>query len=208
MTYQVKQATAQRLDEILDIQTEAFLKREPMTMALGIGEANYRTSMKWMFEHGIERGLLFVAEEEGTGKVIGLAAAYPSNFLSTVEVPAELVQGNEAAYAASAALFEIIDQKLEKRPGYQEGRYLHIYYAATHKEYGKAGIATGLIDAVMAYGKKQGYTHAYGETTNPKSLRVMLSNHSEIVDRVEYAACGIETFAQVEGELVLVVKEL
>lgn len=208
MNYQVKQATPEQIEEILDIQVEAFLKREPMTMALGMGEESYRQGMKWMFEHGIRLGLLFVAVEEEQGKVIGLIACYPSNFLNTVEVPEEMVKGNEAAYAASAGLFEIIDAKLEKLPGFQEGKYLHLYYAATHKDYGRCGIATALVGKMLSYGKEQGFTHAYGETTNPKSLGAMLSNHGEILDRVEYAKCGIETFAHVEGELVLVVNQL
>ncbi|MEG2483588.1 MAG: GNAT family N-acetyltransferase [Lachnospiraceae bacterium] len=208
MKYEVKRATKEQMKELLDIQTEAFLGREPMTMALGMDEDGYRKSMEWMFAHGIDMGLLFVAVEEETNKVIGLAATYPSNFLDTTSVPEELVTGYEEAYDASGRLFEIIDRKLVDKPGYQSGTYLHLYYAATHKDYGKRGVATKLTEAVLNYGKELGYTHAYGETTNPKSLSVMLNNNGEIVDRIEYANCGIERFADVEGELVLVVKEL
>lgn len=208
MNYEVKQATAEQLEEILDIQTEAFLKREPMTMSLGISEESYRKSMKWMFEHGIRLGLLFVAVEEVTHKVIGLVATYPSNFLDIVEVPQELVKGDEEAYDASGRLLELMDRKLENVSGFQTGEYLHIYYAATHKDYGKCGIATNLMEVVLAHAKEQGYTHIYGETTNPKSLRVMLNNDVEILDRMEYGKCGIKTFADMEGELRLVVKEL
>lgn len=208
MKYEVKQATKEQRKELLDIQTEAFLCREPMTMALGMDEEGYRKSMEWMFAHGINMGLLFVAVEEETNKVLGLCASYPSNFLETTCVPKELVTGYEEAYDASGRLFEIINRKLVHIPGYQSGEYLHIYYAATHKDYGNRGIATKLTEAVLNHGKERGYTHAYGETTNPKSLRAMLTNNGEIVDRIEYAKCGIETFSGVEGELVLVVKEL
>lgn len=207
MSYKVKHATSEHIEEMLNIQTEAFLKREPMTMALGISEESYRKSMRWMFDHGLKLGIILVAVEDGTDKVIGLAAAYPSNFLNVVEVPEELIKGDEAAYAASAGLFEVIDRKLEARPGYKEGEYLHIYYAATHKDYGRSGIATELLEAVLANGKEQGYAYAYGETTNPKSLSAMLSNNAEILDRIEYAKCGIKTFADVKGELVLVLNK-
>lgn len=208
MNYEVKRATKEQMKELLDIQTEAFLGREPMTMALGMDEEGYRKSMEWMFAQGIDRGLLLAAVEEGTNKVLGLCASYPSNFLETTSVPAELVTGYEAAYDASGRLFEIIDRKLADKPGYQSGAYLHVYYAATHKDYGKRGIATKLIEAILDQGKELGYTHAYGETTNPKSLSAMLTNNGKIVDRIAYAKCGIETFENVEGELVLVVKEL
>lgn len=208
MNYEIKQATAEQLDDILDIQTEAFLQREPMTMALGMGEASYRKSMRWIFEHGIKMGLLFAAVEEENNTVIGFIAAYPSNFLNTVEIPEELTKGEEAAYDASGQLFDIIDQKLTDIPGYQSGKYLHLYYLAIHKDYCRCKIATKLTEAVLAYAKEHGYTHIYAETTNPKSLRVLLSNNAEIVDRIAYAKCGIKTFANVEGELTLVVKEL
>lgn len=208
MNYEVKQATKEQMKELLDIQTEAFLGREPMTMALGMDEEGYRKSMEWMFAHGIVMGLLLVAVEEGTNKVIGLCASYPSNFLETTSVPEELVTGYEEAYDASGRLFEVIDRTLIDKPGYQSGEYLHLYYAATHKDYGKQGIATKLAEAIMNRGKELGYTHAYGETTNPKSLSAMLKNNGQIVDRIEYAKCGIEKFKGVEGELVLVVKEL
>lgn len=208
MNYEVRQATKEQMKELLDIQTEAFLGREPMTMALGMDEKGYRKSMEWMFAHGIDRGLLFVAVEEKSNKVIGLCASYPSNFFETTSVPEELVTGYEEAYEASGHLFEIIDRKLNDRPGYQSGTYLHMYYVATHKDYGKRGIATKLTEAALNYGKEQGYTHAYGEATNPKSLSAMLNNNGEIADRIEYAKCGVERFSDTAGELVLVVTKL
>ncbi|MEG0323126.1 MAG: hypothetical protein RR547_11445 [Raoultibacter sp.] len=208
MSYHTKAATMDQMEGILDLQVEAFLNREPMTMALGMDEQSYRESMRWMFEKAVERGSLFVAVEDGTDLVVGLGAYYPSNILEIEAPPESIVKGHEEAYAASGALFDRIDKKLADIPAFREGKCIHAYYLATHKDFARCGIASAIDECAMAYAKEQGYTHVYGEATNIKSLNIFLKKGGVVIDRVEYAKCGIPLFENTEGELVLFTCEI
>lgn len=208
MSYHVGTATRDQMEGILDLQVDAFLQREPMTMALGMDEQAYRESMRWMFERALDLGSLFVAVDDDTEKVVGLGAYYPSNILEIEAPPERLVAGYEDAYAASGALFDRIDVKLSDIPAFREGKYFHGYYLAVHKDFARLGIASALDDYGAAYGKEHGYTHVYGEATNIKSLNIFLKKGGVVIDRVEYATCGIPLFEHAEGELVLVAYSL
>ncbi len=212
----VTPARQTEIDEVLRLYAWAFHGREPLMNYLGFSEERMVSIARALYANRtndlLEEGLWLIARDMGT-------AGAPAGFIISSDLltdkPTELPEGmtteEKAKVPPILALMEKLRRPVNERFSLKKGECLHIAALGIVPGYEGLGIATQLLETVLARARGFGYLYAASECTGPASRRCHEKCGFRSLVAVAYAGFLFERerpFGDVPGECHMMWREL
>ena len=159
--------TARDADEMAQLLGEAFSRRDPLAMAVGVTPSEFAALVRLFCPKAAEEGLTIVARRRGTRELVGAlltedsASAPPDGLdrLSPKFDPVfDLLGQLDAEYRAGRALLP--------------GESLHLFLLGVAESVAGQGVAQQLVSNCLEHGARKGYRLAVTEASNLVSQHI------------------------------------
>lgn len=201
-----ERANARHATGVAKLQTDVFLTREPMTMALGFSELEYRSYLEKLYAAIIEQTQSFVAIDADTGEIVSISIA-ADKVMGPLDI--FLTEKEISSLAISDKFFALFDDVLAPYNIDAPKTASIMTYGATDEHYLRMGIVNKLAKLCEDEIARQGYRYILVFATNEKS-----SNKFDKDDRyiklksLNYSQSGIPAFKDVDCTCVLYISEI
>ena len=157
-------ANAADIDEMCHLLSEAFSRRDPPALAMGITAAEFEAMVRLYCDAAANDGLTVIARSSDTGKLAGA--------LLTEDAATPQPDGIDRLSSKFHPVFEILGELYEGIEPAAKNERLHLFLLGVDESFAGRGIAKQLVRECMWNGHRRGYCTAVAEATNPISQSV------------------------------------
>ncbi len=154
-------------DEMARLFGEAFTRRDPPAVAVGLTPAEFEAFVRLWCPKAAAEGLTIVARAGQTGEMIGALLAEDA-----ASAPPDTLDQLSPKFNP---IFDILGQlDAEYRAGRNlvPGEHLHIFLLGIATRFAGKGVAQGLVATCLAQGAARRYRRAVTEATNKTSQHI------------------------------------
>ena len=195
-------------DEVTRLVAQAFIERDPPSVAIGLTSAEFEKVMRLICPLAAAEGLSIVARSMATGEVCGAILAK-----DLASMPPE---GLLYVTMKLLPVFLLLNELHEEyAPGSEpkSGEAMHLFSLGVARKFVRQGIAKRLVVECLANGARKGYPKAITEATSKTSQHI--GRQQGFVERVrgsyaDYRFMGKAVFASIadQGGPILMDKRL
>lgn len=196
MGFLIHSITETYLEQLLQLHIDAFLEREPVTIALGVSARHFAESKRQELLMSIRKAYAIGAFDDN--KLIGfIICSHDAYSPERPQMPEEFQKLSDA--------FKKLDAPLNKKP-YVGKKLFHLETIGVDEAYAGHGIGSDLVKKAVEIARKDNFAYAYAECTNIRSVRNMINNGFQIIHHYPWQESGIKEFENIEGNFSLTVK--
>jgi ribosomal protein S18 acetylase RimI-like enzyme len=183
------------VSEMLDLLAEAFARRDPPAVAVGLTSRDMATILSMMSARAGADGLSVVARDDDSGVMAG--ALLNDDAARSAELdPATL----SPRFGPILDLFRELDDVVEDAGTIEPGTTLHVSMLGVSDRFAGQGIAQRLVETALANAAVLGYRSAVTEATNLVSQHIFEKLGFTARAQASYATYrrgGVPTFASI-----------
>ncbi len=185
------------VDTVVRLLAGAFSAAEPPAVAMELSDDEMAGLVSLLAPRALADGLTVVARAGDSGELAGV-------MLSDDFAAASIVDLHRVSrkFRPIFAMLDTLDAHYRDGRTIVPGQHLHLFMLAVDSRFAGQGIAQGLVETCMEYGRRKGYRHAVTEATGVVSQRVFRKLAFEERFRVsyrDYRYQGRAVFASIVG---------
>ena len=206
ITYEIMQSGDS--EEVAELIGDIFMKYEPMTICNKVDPKKMILLLKYLTAYSAEVGLIAIARDHETGKIVGAITNKDYQLAPTPNLP-EKYHSYIEMFKADIAMCHELERVLDYRE-YKVGELFQPFHLCVLPDYTRQGIAKELVAQSLKIAKSKGYKSAMAECSVVPSRRAFESNGYQLINSINYedfSYNNIKTYATIPGALVMVYKE-
>lgn len=191
------------------LYTEVFVRDEPTTRWHRITGDNFLPFARTYVQFCEREGLSFIAQEEGTRKVIGFIFCHDLSLDLNALGPE--MREYLSQFDATIQIISALEEKYLKPGAMKPGMGLHVYQLGISREFRNRSISTALIRTVLAFARERGFKQVVTDCTGPQSCRSFGNCGFTREGSIEYSLFlinGTAFFSGLEGGITLMARDL
>lgn len=153
--------------DVVHLLARTFSAGEPPAIAMGLTPADLERFVGLLCQRAAADGLTIVARSLETKQIAGVLLT------DDFAVPPDLATSEISdKFLPILAMLDSLDEQYQQSRSIVPGQSLHLFMLAVDEHFAGRGIATQLVTACLANGRRKGYTHAVTEATGRVSQHV------------------------------------
>lgn len=186
------------VEEMVSVLAEAFARRDPLEVALGITAQEFATFLTTVSATAGDDGLSMVARDLASGSMVGALLNEDAGRRFERDRGA-----SSSRFGPISDLFREIDEQVGEAGLIEPGTTLHVFMLGVDDRFAGCGIAQRLVKASLANAAALGYRIAVTEATNLVSQHIFAKLGFVTRAQVSYADYrrdGAATFASIADQ--------
>ena len=159
--------TSSDVDEMAQLLGEAFARRDPPALAVGLTPAEFEAFVQLLGPGAAASGLTILARSAATGELAGVLLAE-----DLASAPPAGMDRLTRKFDPIFALLGELDADYRAGQPVPTGTVLHLYLLGVAQRFAGHGVGHQLVAAGLANGAARGYRAAITEATNPTSQHI------------------------------------
>jgi ribosomal protein S18 acetylase RimI-like enzyme len=191
------------------LYTEVFVRDEPTTRWHRITEDNFLPFARAYVQFCEKEGMSFIAQEEGTGKVIGFIFCH--DLALDLDALGPDIREYLSRFDATIRLIDALEENYRDPGAMKPGMALHVYQLGISREFRNRSVSTALILTAISFARERGFKQIVTECTGPQSCSSFGNCGFTPKGSIEYSSFlidGIAFFNGLEGRITLMVRDL